>query len=175
MSEQIAVFGAGCFWGVQSIFDATEGISETMAGYAGGDDKAWPDPTYRQTCTGRTGHTEIVAVRYDPDIISYQQLVDLYIQMHDPTDQGGQGPDRGSQYRSVILTTSKEQAELASARITQLGQASLWNKPIATEIAPLTTIWPAEDYHQHYFPASLSGHGCHWLRRLDLPAWPQAQ
>jgi peptide-methionine (S)-S-oxide reductase len=167
-----AIFGAGCFWGVQSIFDATEGVTDTEAGYAGGDDDAWPSPSYRQVCTGRTGHAEVVRVRFDPAAVDFRTLMDIYMRLHDPTQIDGQGPDRGTQYRSIILATDDEQLRLARQRVAQLDSSGLWARPLATQTVRLGRFWPAEVYHQHYFEASAQGHGCHWMRSVDLPDWP---
>lgn len=172
MQTQTAIFGAGCFWGVQAIFDAAPGVEATEAGYAGGDDAAWPDPSYDEVCSGRTGHAEVVRVEFDADETSFAQLLDLYMRLHDPTDSGGQGLDRGSQYRSIILAVNEGQYGMAQARLAQLERSDIYGAHLATHVAHLGDFWPAETYHQNYFPASLSGHGCHYLREVHLPAWP---
>jgi methionine-S-sulfoxide reductase len=174
MDNKTAVFGAGCFWGVQAIFDAVPGVVETEAGYAGGDDVAWPDPTYRQVCSGSTGHAEVVRVVFDPQRTSYAALLDLYMSLHDPTDSGGQGPDRGSQYRSIVLATDEGQYGMTQARLAQLERSGIYESHIATRIEHLGRFWPAEQLHQHYFAASIDGHGCHYLRDVQLPPWPEA-
>ena len=135
----IATFAAGCFWGVQREFDRLIGIIRTTAGYTGGHTK---DPTYRQVCTGKTGHAEAVQVEYDPDIISYNMLLKRFFAIHDPTQKNRQGPDIGTQYRSAIFYHDEKQKELAEKII----------KPeYTTEIKPASAFYPAEKYHQHYF------------------------
>lgn len=171
---QETVFGAGCFWGVQSIFDATDGVIDTEAGYAGGDDERWSDPTYHQVCTGQTGHAEVVRVTYDPSRVTFQQLMDIYMLLHDPTQVDRQGPDRGTQYRSIILAVDDAHMQLAHSRLKQLDASGVFDSPIATQLQPLTRFWSAESYHQHYFEPSRQGHGCHWIRQVRLPEWTQS-
>jgi peptide-methionine (S)-S-oxide reductase len=143
---ETATFAAGCFWGVESDFRKVPGVVEVFSGYTGGK---MPNPTYRDVCSDRTGHAEAVEVTYDPSRVSYEQLVDLFWTIHDPTTPNRQGPDFGSQYRSAIFTHSPEQAEIARASRDR-AQARL-SRPIVTEIVPATTFYPAEDYHQRYF------------------------
>lgn len=142
-----ATFGAGCFWGVEATFRRVPGVTETAVGYAGGE-KA--NPTYEEVCTGRTGHTEVVQVTFDPEEVSYEDLLDVFWHLHDPTQVNRQGPDVGTQYRSAIYTHDAAQQETAHANKTALEEAHTFDRAIATEIAPLTDFWMAEDYHQQY-------------------------
>ena len=142
-----AMFGAGCFWGVEEAFRRQEGVTSTAVGYSGG---ATENPTYEQVCTGRTGHAEVVHVQYDPEQLSYEQILDLFWNCHDPTTMNRQGADFGTQYRSAIFTREAEQE--ASARLSkEKHEASgVHRSPIVTEITPATTFWRAEEYHQQY-------------------------
>jgi peptide-methionine (S)-S-oxide reductase len=143
-----AVLAGGCFWGVQAVFQHTDGVVEAVSGYAGG---SVARPTYRQVARGNTGHAETVAVRYDPARISYGKLLQIFFSIaHDPTQLNRQGGDIGTQYRSAIYTTTDEQKRVAEAYIEQLGAAGVYDRAIVTEIAPLKTFYPAEDYHQDY-------------------------
>lgn len=145
---QTAIVAGGCFWGVQAVYQHTEGVVEAVSGYAGGTVE---NPTYNQITTGRTGHAEVVAIRYDPAKISYGKILQIFFSVvHDPTQLNRQGPDVGTQYRSAIYTTSDEQKRVAAAYIGQLDTAGVYPAPIVTEIEPLKTFYPAEDYHQDY-------------------------
>lgn len=143
-----AMFGAGCFWGVEASFAALPGVTETAVGYSGG---ATERPTYEDVCNGHTGHTEVVQVVYDPTKISYETLVDKFFALHDPTQVNRQGPDIGDQYRSAIFYMSPEQEKTAKAVRDKLEQSARYHKPIATVIEPAASFWRAEEYHQRYF------------------------
>ncbi len=143
-----AVFGGGCFWGVESTFRSVEGVLETTVGYAGGHTK---DPTYKEVCSDRTGHAEVVKVIYDPERVSYEKLLDVFWSCHDPTTPNRQGPDIGSQYRSIIMTSGSEQKAAAEADKERMDASGKFGRPIVTEIVPATTFYPAEEYHQQYF------------------------
>ena len=143
---QKAIFGAGCFWGVESIFRAIPGVTDVVVGYSGGKRE---NPTYEQVCTGATGHAEAVEVTYDETQVGYDKLLDVFWQNHNPTTPNQQGPDHGSQYRSVIMFHSEEQKSLAEASRDE--SQKKWEKPIVTEIVEATPFYPAEDYHQRYF------------------------
>jgi peptide-methionine (S)-S-oxide reductase len=142
-----ATFGAGCFWGVEVTFARLTGVTETAVGYEGG---SLEKPTYKDVCTDKTGHAEVVQVTYDPAKISYDQLLETFFATHDPTQLNRQGPDWGSQYRSVVFYHSPEQQKAALAMKERLGAEGRYAKPIATVVEPATTFWPAEDYHQKY-------------------------
>jgi peptide-methionine (S)-S-oxide reductase len=143
-----AIFAAGCFWGVEAEFASLPGVSATEVGYTGG---ARERPTYEQVCSGATGHAEAVQVTFDPAIISYDDLVEKFFTLHDPTQVNRQGPDVGDQYRSAIFTLSPEQEQVAREVQDKLQQSSRCKKPIATQIEPAKTFWRAEQYHQQYF------------------------
>jgi len=159
-----ALFGAGCFWGVEDFFLQVPGVKDAVSGYAGG---SADHPTYKQVCSDATGHAEVVEVIFDPAEISYADLVDLFFRMHNPTQKNRQGPDVGSQYRSVIFTHGEEQARIARARLDAAQASGKWKAPIATQIEPAPAFWKAEDYHQRYFRKH-GGH-CH-VSYADLQA-----
>lgn len=141
-----ACFGAGCFWQVEVEFRNTEGVLDAVVGYMGGD---LENPTYEQVCTDRTGHAEVVEVKFDPDEISYEDVLDVFWRLHDPTQLNRQGPDVGRQYRSAIFVYDDEQRAAAEAS-KEREQERYSNKPIATTIEPASTFYRAEDYHQRY-------------------------
>ena len=145
---ETAVFGAGCFWGVESFFREVPGVVDAVCGYAGG---SVPNPTYKQVCSGNTGHAEVVEVTYDPAKVSYDRLLDVFFANHDPTTMNRQGPDVGSQYRSVIFTKTPEQEHSAKQKIEQLAQTKRFKRPIVTSAEPFQNFYRAEEYHQRYF------------------------
>lgn len=142
-----ATFGAGCFWGVEARFQQVPGVIETAVGYEGG---TLDHPTYKDVCTDRTGHAEVVELTFDPEKVSYQSLLDLFFELHDPTQVNRQGPDWGTQYRTAIFFHSPEQEKAARATIAALEAAHRFSKPIATQVVPARTFWRAEEYHQKY-------------------------
>jgi peptide-methionine (S)-S-oxide reductase len=145
--QEVATFGAGCFWGVEAAFRRTPGVIDTAVGYSGGHlDK----PTYKDVCTDETGHAEVVQVTFDPQKVSYSQLLDVFWKIHDPTQVNRQGPDFGKQYRTAIFFHSPEQEEIARKSKQALEASGRFRHPIATEISPAKTFWRAEDYHQRY-------------------------
>ena len=147
MTTEKATFGAGCFWGVEEIFRKLKGVTSTAVGYAGGTkDK----PSYEDVCSDETGHAEVVQLEFDPSQISYDQLLDVFWSNHNPTTLNRQGPDVGTQYRSVIFYHSPEQKEAAEASKQKLSTSGKFNRPIVTKIEPAPTFWPAEEYHQRY-------------------------
>jgi peptide-methionine (S)-S-oxide reductase len=150
MSTQLetATFGAGCFWCVEAVFQELEGVEKVVSGYAGGSAE---NPTYQQVCSGTTGHAEVAQITYDPEVISYQELLDVFWRTHDPTTLNRQGADVGPQYRSVIFYHNEEQKTLAEKSKQETDASDLWPNPIVTEIQPLPKFYPAEDYHQNYF------------------------
>jgi peptide-methionine (S)-S-oxide reductase len=147
VATEKATFGAGCFWGVEARFAEMPGVLDTAAGYEGGE---LEHPTYKEVCTDRTGHAEVVCVTFDPSRLSYDALLDAFFALHDPTQVNRQGPDWGSQYRSVIFTHSAEQMAQAKAKIAELNAAGAYRKPIATKLEAATMFWRAEEYHQRY-------------------------
>jgi peptide-methionine (S)-S-oxide reductase len=143
-----ATLGGGCFWCLEAVFDQLRGVERVVSGYAGG---TAPNPTYEQVCTGRTGHAEVVQVTYDPAVISFRDLLDVFFTIHDPTTPNRQGNDVGPQYRSIILYHTEEQKRTAEETIRQLEAEKRWPHPIVTEVVPLEAFYPAEAYHQRYF------------------------
>lgn len=146
-NTQKATFAAGCFWGVESAFRSIDGVLDAAVGYIGGHTE---EPTYEQVCYTDSGHAEAVEVLFDPDKVSYQQLVESFWKMHDPTQVNRQGPDRGSQYRSAIFTYGDEQAKQALESKEKLESSGRLSRPVATLIEPAPTFWRAEEYHQRY-------------------------
>jgi peptide-methionine (S)-S-oxide reductase len=146
MTEK-ATFAAGCFWGVEAAFRQVPGVLDAAVGYSGG---GFPNPTYEDVCTGRTGHAESVQVEFDPARVSYDQLLDVFWENHDPTTLNRQGPDVGTQYRSVIFVEGPEQEKAAKESKERLEKSGRYRRPIVTEIAPAQPFWRAEDYHQRY-------------------------
>jgi peptide-methionine (S)-S-oxide reductase len=142
-----AIFAAGCFWGVEATFRQLPGVISTRVGYTGGQ---LANPTYKDVCTDHTGHAEAVEVEYDPSKLSYEKLLDVFWENHDPTQLNRQGPDWGTQYRSAIFFTSPEQEAAARASKQRLEKSGRYNKPIVTQIVPASTFYAAEDYHQQY-------------------------
>ncbi len=142
-----AIFAAGCFWGVQAAFDAVPGVWSTRVGYTGG---SAVNPSYEQVCRGNTGHAEAVEIAYDPEQISYDELLDVFFSIHNPTTRDRQGPDIGHQYRSAVFYLNAGQKEAAVAKILELNRSGKFPAPIVTEIVPAKTFYPAEDYHQDY-------------------------
>ena len=147
-SNKIAIFGAGCFWGVESAFRALEGVVDVTVGYAGG---TVDQPTYRMVCSGKSGHAEVVQVEYDPARVSFEKLVELFWQIHDPTTLNRQGPDIGTQYRSVIFYSDDRERVAAEESKRRLDESGKFRRPIVTQIAPVAKFFPAEDYHQRYY------------------------
>ena len=147
MAMEKATFGAGCFWGIEARFAEMPGVLDTAVGYEGGE---LEHPTYKEVCTDRTGHAEVVDVTFDPSRISFDTLLDAFFAMHDPTQVNRQGPDWGSQYRSVVFAHSEEQARQAQAKIAELNATGAYRQPIATKVEPAKTFWKAEEYHQRY-------------------------
>ncbi len=156
-SATLATFGAGCFWGVEETFHAVPGVLDAVSGYEGGMTE---HPNYEDVCTDRTGHAEVVQVMFDPVVVSYEKLLETFWANHDPTQHNRQGPDVGTQYRSVIFTHSDDQRRLAEASKTALEKSGKWKSPIVTQIEPAQTFYRAEDYHQRYLEKRGLG-SCH--------------
>ncbi len=146
-ARQKALFGAGCFWGVEAAFRRVVGVIEATSGYSGGDVES---PTYPQVCTDTTGHAETVLVEFDPDRVSFDELLDTFFAIHDPTQVDRQGPDVGRQYRSVVFVFDAEQRRVAADRVARMNASGRLPRPVATQIETAGRFWPAEEYHQRY-------------------------
>lgn len=144
----VATLAGGCFWCLEAVYDELKGVKRVVSGYAGGD---VPDPSYEQVCTGNTGHAEVVQIEYDPDVVSYRDLLEVFFTIHDPTQLNRQGADVGTQYRSAIFYHDEDQKQAAEKIIGELEDDQVYAKPIVTEVTPLDTFYPAEDYHQDYY------------------------
>lgn len=145
---ETATLGAGCFWCVEAVFTELNGVKSVTSGYTGGTVK---NPSYKEVCTGNTGHAEVAQIVFDPSIISYKEILEVFWKTHDPTTLNRQGNDVGTQYRSSIFYHSNEQKEIAEFYKNELNDSQAWPNPIVTEISPLEAFYPAEDYHQNYF------------------------
>ncbi len=157
--NKIATFGAGCFWGAEDTFRQIDGVLDVAVGYMGGTTER---PTYEEVCTDKTGHAEVVEVSYDADKVSYEKLLDIFWKNHNPTTLNQQGPDRGTQYRSVIFFHDQEQQRIASETKNALEVSGAWKDPIVTEITPAGSFWRAEEYHQQYFAKKGIRAVCHF-------------
>jgi peptide-methionine (S)-S-oxide reductase len=147
-AREVATLGGGCFWCLEAVFNQVHGVERAESGYAGG---TVPNPSYRQVCTGTTGHAEVVQVTFDPAVISFREILDIFFAIHNPTTLNRQGADVGTQYRSVIFYHSPEQKQVAEARMAELNAAHIWDAPLVTEVVPFQVFYRAEDYHQEYF------------------------
>lgn len=148
MQQEMATLGGGCFWCLEAVYVELRGVERVVSGYAGG---TVVDPTYRQVCNGTTGHAEVVQITYDPQQVTFRDLLDIFFTIHDPTTLNRQGNDVGPQYRSVIFYHDAAQRQTAEDAIAELTAARVWSRPIVTELAPLAKFYPAEDYHQDYY------------------------
>ena len=148
MSLQTATLGAGCFWCVEAVYQDLRGAISGVSGYMGGQND---NPTYRQVCGGNPGHAEVLQIQFDPEVVSFGDLLHIFWRTHDPTTLNRQGADQGTQYRSVIFYHDDQQRQTATTSRAETDASELWPDPIVTEISPATTFWPAEDYHQNYF------------------------
>jgi peptide-methionine (S)-S-oxide reductase len=146
--HETATFGGGCFWCLEAVYKDLKGVERVVSGYAGGQAL---NPTYEQVCGGRTGHAEVVQITYDPNVLSYRDLLEVFFTIHDPTTKDRQGADVGPQYRSIILYHSPEQKAEAERAIAEQGEKGIWSAPIVTEVVPLERFWPGEGYHQDYY------------------------
>ena len=147
-TNEVATLGGGCFWYLEAVYDDIKGVQDVVSGYSGGQ---VANPSYREVCTGRTGHAEAVQVTFNPQQISYREILEIFFSIHNPTTLNRQGNDIGPQYRSVIFYHSPEQREVAEEVIHGLEAEKVWEKPIVTEVVPFQEFYPAEDYHQEYF------------------------
>lgn len=148
MSKEIATLGGGCFWCLEAVFNQMQGVESAISGYCGG---ATENPTYKEVCSGDSGHAEAVQITFDPALLSFRALLEVFFTIHDPTTLNRQGNDVGSQYRSAIFYHSREQQAEAEKMVAELAAAHVWPDPIVTEIVPLDKFYPAEGYHQEYF------------------------
>jgi peptide-methionine (S)-S-oxide reductase len=146
--REIATLGGGCFWCLEAVYDQLDGVGQVESGYSGGTAR---NPSYREVCTGMTGHAEVVQITFDPDRISFREILDVFFSIHDPTTLNRQGADVGTQYRSAIYYHSLQQKAVAEEMIAELGASQRWKDPIVTEVAPFEVFYRAEDYHQEYY------------------------
>jgi peptide-methionine (S)-S-oxide reductase len=149
--ENVATLGGGCFWCLEAVFEQLRGVQRVESGYCGG---TAADPTYQQVCTGTTGHAEVVQVTFDPAVLSFREVLEVFFAVHDPTTLNRQGADAGTQYRSAIFYLSPEQKRVAEELIAELNAAGIWDRPIVTEVVPFAKFYRAEDYHQGYYRAN---------------------
>ncbi|MDQ1611365.1 MAG: peptide-methionine (S)-S-oxide reductase [Pyrinomonadaceae bacterium] len=147
-NEEVATLAGGCFWCLEAVYADLRGVTRVVSGYAGGHTE---NPTYREVCNETTGHAEVVQITFDPRLVSYRELLEVFFTIHDPTTLNRQGGDVGTQYRSAVFYHSPEQRETAAAVVAELDAARVWDAPIVTEITPLNVFYPAEDYHQEYY------------------------
>jgi len=145
---EIATLGGGCFWCLEAIYNELKGIIKVESGYAGG---TVPNPTYKQVCTGTTGHAEVIQITYDPNIITFKEILQIFFTIHDPTTLNRQGNDVGTQYRSIILYHNQNQKQTAEQVINDITKQNIWNSSIVTQIEPYNIFYKAEDYHQEYY------------------------
>lgn len=148
MPLETATLAGGCFWCLEAVYDQVSGVKDVVSGYTGGH---LPNPTYRRVCDGNTGHAEAVQIQFDPEQISYRELLEIFFSIHDPTTLNRQGADVGTQYRSAIFYHSEEQRQVAEQLVRELTEQQVFRDPIVTQIVPATTFYPAEEYHQEYF------------------------
>ena len=158
--KELATLGGGCFWCLEAVYDQVKGIESVESGYMGG---GRPNPTYEAVCTGTTGHAEVIQIRFDPGVITYRELLEIFFGIHDPTTLNRQGNDAGTQYRSVIFTHSSVQEATANEVIRTLTQEKIFDNPIVTQVVPASPFYIAEDYHQEYFARNPSQPYCAYL------------
>lgn len=159
--EEVALFGAGCFWGVEEIVRKIPGVLSTVVGYCGG---TLQNPVYADICTGSTGHAEVVQVTFDPAVLSYEKILDYFFRLHEPTTVNRQGNDRGTQYRSIIFFQNEAQRQIAEKKKEEVDNSGKWANKVVTEIVAAQTFYPAEEYHQDYLQKYPNGYTCHFLR-----------
>lgn len=159
---QTATFGAGCFWCTEAVFLKVEGVESVVSGYSGGKVK---NPTYREVCSGLTGHAEVTQIKFDPKKVSFESLLEVFWNTHDPTTLNKQGADEGTQYRSVVFYHNEEQRKVAEQYKAQLEKSGVYKSPIVTEISSFTNFYPAEDYHQNYFALNPNQGYCQYVIR----------
>jgi peptide-methionine (S)-S-oxide reductase len=154
---ETATLAGGCFWCVEAVYDDLKGVEDVVSGYSGGHTDS---PTYRQVCDGNTGHAEVIQIRFDPSIVSFKEILQVFFSVHDPTTLNRQGNDIGTQYRSAIFYHDDEQKRVAEETIREIETEGIWDAPIVTEVVPFEKFWPAEDYHQEYFANNASQPYC---------------
>ncbi|HET6231629.1 MAG TPA: peptide-methionine (S)-S-oxide reductase MsrA [Longimicrobiaceae bacterium] len=159
-TKEVATLGAGCFWCVEAVFDDLRGVEDVVSGYMGG---TRPNPTYEQVCGGNTGHAEVVQVTFDPAMVSFREILEVFFTVHDPTTLNRQGADTGTQYRSTVFYHSPEQKATTEQVIREMDAEKIWNAPIVTEVAEASTFYPAENYHQEYFARNPSQPYCQFV------------
>jgi len=148
MGSEVATLAGGCFWCLEAVFDDLKGVTDVVSGYAGGTVR---NPSYEAVCTGRTGHAEVIQIKFDPSAVSFHDILNVFFTIHDPTTLNRQGNDVGTQYRSAIFYHSAEQKAVAEQTIAEFNAAHVWNAPIVTEVKPIDTFYAAEEYHQEYY------------------------
>ena len=147
-TDEVITLAGGCFWCLEAVFEQLQGVLQVVSGYSGG---RMPNPSYEQVCGGDTGHAEVVQLHFNPEVVSFQELLGVFLSIHDPTTLNRQGPDVGSQYRSAIFYHSPEQKTVAEQVIREFGRSGTWAQPIVTEITPVESFYPAEEHHQEYY------------------------
>lgn len=162
---EVATLGGGCFWCIEAIFDEIRGVESTISGYSGGTVK---NPAYREVTSGRTGHAEVVQIKFNPQEISYREILEVFFHLHDPTTLNRQGADVGTQYRSVIFFHDENQEKTAREVFEETNQSGLWGDPLVTQIEPLTEFYPAEEYHQNYFAKNPDQAYCSYVIKPKL-------
>lgn len=167
---QVATFGNGCFWCTEAIFQQLNGVEKVVSGYSGGKVK---NPTYKEVCSGLTGHAEVIQITYDPEKISFDELLEVFWKTHDPTTLNRQGADEGTQYRSAVFYHTEEQKHLATGYRKKLDASGAFNNPIITEITPFSEFYPAEDYHQNYFNLNGTAPYCSYVIQPKLEKFRQ--
>ncbi len=160
-----ATFGGGCFWCTEAVFERLKGVKSVTSGYAGGHTK---NPSYQEVCSGSTGHAEVTQIEYDPDVINYEDLLEIFFETHDPTTPNRQGNDVGTQYRSIILYHDEEQRKIAESMIAQLEKSDKFGRAIVTEIEPLDEFYEAEDYHQDFYKRNPNQQYCRFVIQPKL-------
>lgn len=160
MKSEIAILGGGCFWCTEAVYNELEGVQKVEPGYSGGN---YANPTYEDICSGETGHAEVVQIEFNPDVISFEELLDVFFKTHNPTTLNRQGADIGTQYRSIILYTNEKQKETATNYINRLTEKKEYPSTIVTEIKPLVQFYPAEKYHQNYYQKNLQQPYCRMI------------
>ncbi len=165
MKQEIATLAGGCFWGMEELFRALPGVISTDVGYTGG---TLPNPTYEQICTGQTGHAEALQIVFDPERISFGEILRRFFQVHDPTSLNRQGNDLGTQYRSAIFVHSESQRQAAEAMIQRVNASGFWKKPVVTHVEAASEFYVAEGYHQDYLQKHPNGYTCHFRRAYEF-------